>query len=376
MNIAYYMPFKPMGHKNPSGDLITGTEIYNHLSEKSHSIELASLLRCRWIYYRPRVCLQLLAERKRITTKYREKKPDIWLSYHSYYKAPDLLGAYCSRKLGIPYVIFQGIYSTKRRRNLKSLPGFMLNKKVLLSADHIFTNKKRDYKNLNRILPVNRLTYIPPGINPDDFVFSESSRDVLRTERNPEGRTVIMTAAMFRPGVKTEGISQVIESCAQLVRRGRNVCLWVAGDGQCRKELVTKADKLLPGRVHFLGKIPRKEMHCYYSSADIFAFPGIEESLGMVYLEAQSCNLPVVACRDWGGGEAIVHNETGLLSPAAKPSHFTENLDRLLKDSTLRNYLGENAGEHIRSHHDLNMNYALLEKGLQIQAGSRQTIGR
>ena len=185
-----------------------------------------------------------------------------------------------------------------------------------------------------------------------------------------------MTAAMFRPGVKTEGISQVIESCAQLVRRGRNVCLWIAGDGQFRKELVTKADKLLPGRVHFLGKISRKEMYRYYSSADIFAFPGIEESLGMVYLEAQSCNLPVVACRDWGGGEAIVHNETGLLSPAAEPSHFTENLDRLLKDFTLRNYLGQNAGEHIRLNHDLNRNYALLETGLQIQAGSRQTTGR
>ena len=367
MNIAYYMPFKPMGHQNPSGDLVTGTEIYNHLSDKSHSIELVSRLRCRWIYYRPRACLQLLAERKRIATKYCEKKPDIWLSYHSYYKAPDLLGAYCSRKLGIPYVVFQGIYSTKRRRNLKSLPGFILNKKVLLSANHIFTNKKRDYTNLNRILPEDRLTYIPPGINPDDFVFSETSRELLQRERNPEGRTIVMTAAMFRPGVKTEGIGQVIESCAQLVRRGRKICLWIAGDGQCREELKNKAEKLLPGRVHFLGKIPREKMHCYYSGADIFAFPGIEESLGMVYLEAQSCKLPVVACGDWGGGEAIIHNKTGLLSPAAEPSHFTENLDHLIKTSTQRSHLGENAGVHIRSLHDLNRNYALLEKGLQAQ---------
>ena len=109
-------------------------------------------------------------------------------------------------------------------------------------------------------------------------------------------------------------------------------------------------------------------MQDYYSGADIFAFPGIEESLGMVYLEAQSCNLPVVACKDWGGGEAVVHNKTGLLSSAAQPSDFTENLGKLLKDLRLRNLLGENGGNHIRLHHDLNRNYALLQKKLQIIA--------
>ena len=357
-----------MGHKNPSGDLITGTELYNHLSEKNNSIELASRLRCRWIYYQPKIWLQFLAEKKRILKKYHEKKPDIWLTYHSYYKAPDLLGMHCSRKLGIPYVIFQGIYSTKRRKKLKSFPGFILNKKVLLSADHVFTNKKRDHKNLERILSEDHLTYIAPGINPDSFVFSEESRNSLRLRWNVKGKTVIMTAAMFRPGVKTEGISQVIDSCARLVDSGRDICLWIAGDGLCRNKLRKKTTELLPGRVHFLGKIARDEMHCYYSGADIFAFPGIEESLGMVYLEAQSCNLPVVACKDWGGGEAVVHNKTGLLSSATKLSDFTKNLDRLLEDPRLRNVLGQNGGNHIRLHHDLNRNYALLQEKLRIIA--------
>jgi len=371
MNIAYYMPFKPMGHKNPSGDLVTGTELYKHLSEKKHFIELASRLRCRWIYYRPRIWFQFLTEKRRIVKEYREKKPDIWLSYHSYYKAPDLLGMYCSRKLDIPYVIFQGIYSTKRRKKAKSLPGFILNKKVLLSADHIFTNKKRDYENLQRILPEDRLTYIAPGIDPCRFVFSKDSRNSLRIKWNPKGSTVVMTAAMFRPGVKTEGIHQVIESCARLVDSGRDICLWVAGDGLCRNELKKKADELLPGRTHFLGKIARHDLHCYYSGADIFAFPGIEESLGMVYLEAQSCNLPVVACGDWGGGEAVIHNKTGLLSSASRRSDFTENLNYLIKNPGMRKALGQKGGNHIRSHHDLNQNYALLEQKLQILAGTR-----
>ncbi len=141
------MPFKPMGHKNPSGDLVTGTELFNHLSEKKYAIELASRLRCRWIYYRPQIWPQYIAEKRRIIKKYQDRKPDIWLSYHSYYKAPDLLGSSCSRALDTPYVIFQGIYSTKRRKKLKTLPGFLLNRKVLQSAAQIITNKITNHNN-------------------------------------------------------------------------------------------------------------------------------------------------------------------------------------------------------------------------------------
>ena len=374
MDIAYYMPFMPFGHKNPSGDLVTGTELFNYLAGKEYAIELVSELRCRWIYYQPQVWHRYLDEKRRILKKYQDKKPDVWLSYHSYYKAPDLLGSSCSKALDIPYVIFQGIYSTKRRKKLKTLPGFLLNRKVLLSADQVITNKKRDLKNLKRLISKDRLTYIAPGITPDSFVFSTEARNTLRRKWNPKSKPIIMTAAMFRPGVKTEGLMQVIKSCAQLAGKKRQFSLWIGGDGACRNELQKSADELLPGKVRFLGKIPRHEMYRYYSAADIFAFPGIEESLGMVYLEAQSCNLPVVAYGDWGGGEAIIHNQTGLLSSADEQSGFTENIDRLLKDNELRVKFGQNGTGHIRSHHDLQQNYTVLEDKLRLVAAAHAKI--
>ncbi len=173
-----------------------------------------------------------------------------------------------------------------------------------------------------------------------------------------------MTAAMMRPGVKTEGISTVIRSCAELVQKGLSLQLIVAGDGNCRQQLEKEAAEILPNRVLFLGKIPRSELYQYYSAADIFAFPGIEESLGMVYLEAQSCRLPIVACGDWGGGEAVIHEQTGLLSPAAKPSLFTAHLQNLTEDTTKRQTLATEAGEHIRRNHDLEKNYNQLEEKL------------
>lgn len=365
MKIAYYMPFKPMGHRHPSGDLVIGTEIYNFLRNRQHKIELVSKLRCRWIYYRPFALLRLPGEKRRVVDHCRATRPDLWLSYHTYYKAPDLLGPWCSRELDLPYVIFQGIYSTKRRRQLTTLPGFLLNRKALLAADHVFTNKKRDFANLRRLLPEHRLSYIAPGIHPQFFEFTGEWREELRRRWRIDDETVIMAAAMMRPGVKTDGIARVMESCAELLQRGLRLRLIVAGDGSCRSQLEKKAGELLPpDKVVFVGQIAREEMARYYSAADIFAFPGFEESLGMVYLEAQSCNLPVVACGDWGGGEAVIDGRTGLLSRADSPETFTAAIGRLIQDSTLRLQLGGAAGEHIRANHDLQRNYRQVESTL------------
>lgn len=364
MNIAYYMPFKPMGHRNPSGDLIIGTELYSYLQNRNHNLHLVSEQRCRWIYYHPVELLRLALEKRRVMRFCRQWQPDLWLTYHSYYKAPDLLGSYCSRKLDIPYVIFQGIYSTKRRRHLLTLPGFLLNRRVLRAAALVATNKKRDLRNLQRLLPDDRLAYVAPGIHPEVFTSSEEWRHTLRHQWGIGRETVVMAAAMMRPGVKTAGLKQVISSCAVLAAQELPLRLIIAGDGACRQELEAIAGELLPDRVQFLGKIPRQELYRYYSAADLFAFPGIEEALGMVYLEAQACNLPVVACRDWGGNEAVVHGKTGLLSAAAQPDQFTADIRRLVEDTELRRSLSTAAGDHIRQNHDLGANYAELENKL------------
>jgi glycosyltransferase involved in cell wall biosynthesis len=369
MKIAYYMPFKPLGHPNPSGDLVLGTEIYNHLNQSGHDCRLASRLRCRWIYLHPLNILKLIRERYRVFKYLRPDTPDLWLSYHSYYKAPDLLGPYCARKLGIPYVIFQGIYSTKRKRQLKTIPGFYLNRQALTAARMTFTNKRHDEQNLLRLLPPERVCYIAPGIHTRDFTFSAEARNTSRRKWGIKNELVVMAAAMFRPGVKTRGLQHVIKSCADLVRRGRKLRLVITGDGKCRDELHALGNNLLAGNIIFTGQIPRNELYTVYSGADIFAFPGIEESLGMVYLEAQSCGLPVVAFQDWGGKEATVDGKTGLLSPASAPERFTDNIDRLLLDDALRKVLGEQAARHVRTNHELATSYSFLEKKIREIAG-------
>ncbi|MFV0436119.1 MAG: glycosyltransferase family 4 protein [Desulfopila sp.] len=365
MNIAYYMPFKPLGHPTPSGDLILGTEIHRHLNLNGWQCRLASRLRCRWIYLHPGKLTLLFRERRRILATLKNDKPDLWLSYHCYYKAPDLLGPWCASRLDIPYVIFQGIYSTKRRRRLLTRPGFYLNRRALLTARLVFTNKRRDEKNLLRLLPPDRVCYIPPGIHTADFTFDDLARTRWRSSWGVTAEVVIMAAAMFRPGVKSAGLRRVMASCATLLQRGYPIRLVIVGDGRERHKLREYGHALLDERLTFCGQISRNELAALYSGADIFAFPGIEESLGMVYLEAQSCGLPVVAYGDWGAAEAVVDGVTGLLSPAALPERFTDNLQRLVEDASLRQRLGQQAADHVRARHEIAPIYGEMTRRLE-----------
>ena len=364
MKISFYMPFKPLGHSNPSGDLITGTELYNFLQAQNHEIDSASTLRCRWLYLKPWRFIDVARERRKIIRSPKIVGVDLWFSYHTYYKAPDLLGPYCSERLSIPYVIFQGIYSTKRRRSLKTLPGFLLNRRALLSAHMVFTNKKNDEHNLKRLLPGEKITYISPGIIPNQFRFDLVSRRALKESWNVSDRKVVLTTAMLRPGVKTVGVRKVIDCCDELRKKGHKLLLVVIGDGLNRALLEREAKEKLSEDVLFLGKIPRLELYRYYSAADIFAFPGIQESLGMVYLEAQSSGLPVVAFRNWGAQETVLHRKTGLLSSAERPEEFCRDIEFLLTDRVKRIEMRNAAKDHIRNSHDSARNYEAVNQAL------------
>jgi glycosyltransferase involved in cell wall biosynthesis len=364
MRICFYAPFKPLNHVNPSGDLVTATGIFDYLVQQDHQVLTASALRCRWIYWKPWLWPRLLWERRQVIRKFSSSPADLWFTYHSYYKAPDLLGPSSSKKMKIPYVIFQGIYATKRRRKFKTRPGFYLNKATLLAADHVFTNKKVDLINLKRLLSDDRVTYVAPGINPEEFTFDRQARDELRRQWCPKDEPVIFSAAMFRPDVKTEGLKWVIRACGELYRQGRQFQLVIAGDGKERKTLQSLAAEQMPGRVRFVGKIPRPELYRYYSAADLFVFPGIGESLGMVFLEAQACGLPVVAFDNAGVPEAVQDRKTGFLVPAHEMAPFVDAVKSLLSDRELRRQMGQTAKSYVRANHNLGLNYQELARVL------------
>jgi glycosyltransferase involved in cell wall biosynthesis len=365
MRISFYTPFKPLDHANPSGDLMIARGLYGYLKNQGHKILIMSNFRSRWVFWKPWIWTWLIRDTRRIMRTITPNGVDLWFTYHSYYKAPDLLGSFISRRLKIPYVIFQGIYSTKRKRDWKTWPGFVLNRAALCAADHVFSNKKVDYMNMKRLLPSQRITYVKPGISPHAFSFDAGARDELKKLWDVGDEPVVLSAAMFRPDVKTQGLSLVIRVCGELFRKGLRFYLVIAGEGRERNRLLQLAKEQLPGRVRFVGKIPRNEMYRFYSAGDIFAFPGIRESLGMVFLEAQSCGIPVVAFANGGIPEVVRDGETGFLVPLYDSDRFAEAIEFLLTKRDIRQKMGQTAQVHVREGHDINRNYQEMKKVLE-----------
>lgn len=373
MRLLFYTPFKPLGHSRPSGDLVTARGIAEFLRRRGHEVVPASDLRCRWIFWRPWLWPRLAAERRRVVRRFAGGGFDLWLTYHSYYKAPDLLGPGAARRLAVPYVLFQGIYSTKRRRDLRTLPGFYLNRRALRAAAHLFANKRLDYRNLGRLLPAERLSYIAPGLDRGRFRFDPQGREALRAAWGVGPTPVVLAVAMFRPGVKAEGLKLVIRTTGALARRGLRLALVIVGDGRERPALSELARCELGPAAIFAGLIAREELYRYYSAADLFAFPGIQESLGMVYLEAQACRLPVVAFANAGTPEAVADGQSGFLTPFGDAEAFAAAVARLVSDAGLRAAMGRAAEDYVARRHDRDRNYGAMEAVLQrIAAAGRE----
>ena len=362
MRIFFYAPFKPLDHPVPSGDLVIATGMADFLRSRGHEIVVPSRLRTRWLHLKPREWPRAAAEAARVARLMSGAPPDLWLTYHSYYKAPDVLGPLFARS--VPYVIFQGSYATAKARRLSTLPGFLANRAALLRARRVFVNRKEDGRNLVRLLPASRVGYVPPGIAPADFRFDPEARERLRAQWGAGETPVVLSAAMFRPGVKAAGLALTIRACGALLRAGVDLKLVIAGDGAERDALSALARAETGGRAIFLGRVERLDLYRVYSAADVFAFPGMDESLGMVYLEAQSCGLPVAAFADGGVPEVVASGLTGILTPARAFGPFRDAVARLVLDPALRRTMGRAAAKRVRTFHDREKNYLDLEEQL------------
>jgi phosphatidylinositol alpha-1,6-mannosyltransferase len=370
LKIAFFCPNKPLSHPHPSGDLTIARDLRHALNHLGHECREIVALRTRWFWKSTRGWSQILPGFLKAYRNTREFEPDLWLTYHSYYKSPDIIGPLISKLRHIPYVIFQPMYGTRRRKAFSTRVGFTLNRLALKAASHTFTNNLNDLEALRRILRPESITYLPSGIVPEDFQRDEAAGKMIRKRfAIPDAATVIMTAARFRPGVKCESLAYLFRSLALLRTAPHEFSLLVVGDGPGEEHLRALAEELLPGRTIFTGLVARRDMVQFYSAADLFVFPGIGESLGMVYLEAQACGLPVVALDSPGVSQVVSAGRTGLLVPRDAGEAMAEAIRTLLKSPERRCKLGQEGLRYVREERDAQRNYRQLSQKLEEIAG-------
>jgi glycosyltransferase involved in cell wall biosynthesis len=93
--------------------------------------------------------------------------------------------------------------------------------------------------------------------------------------------------------------------------------------------------------VNLLGDVSRDRLAEEYVSADIFCLPSVQESFGIVFLEAMAAGLPVVACRAAAIPEVVEDGVTGLLVPPRDPAGLARALEAMAVDPERARAMGE-----------------------------------
>ncbi len=101
-------------------------------------------------------------------------------------------------------------------------------------------------------------------------------------------------------------------------------------------------------RVFFRGRLTGQSLSEAYASADLFVFPSLYESFGMVLLEAMSFGLPMIASNTGGIPEIITDGENGLLVNPRDAHSLKIALEKLIGSKELREKIGREGTDSLK----------------------------
>ncbi|MCX7304468.1 MAG: glycosyltransferase family 4 protein [Hyphomicrobiales bacterium] len=360
--MAFYAPMKPPDHPVPSGDRTMARALMAALNGAvPGDIAVVSRLRSRDGAADATAQDQIFAaaerefERLSATTP-----PDAWLTYHSYYKAPDLLGPRLSRHWRIPYAIVEGTRAASRLTG----PYARFAKAAEIAcdaADVIFYLTEYDRQALERDRPADqKIVRLRP------FLAEESLQPVMEREQTTD-TVALIACGMFRPGDKLASYAALARSLALVQSDGWQ--LRIIGDGPVRSEVEAL---FLPfgNRIAFVGALDAGGVAREFQASDLLVWPGVGEAFGMVYLEAQAQACPVLA-EDREGVRDVVRDGGWLTRPGDERA-YANAIDALLRDPAGRRLAGARARARIAADHLLPSARATIAAALLPLIGERR----
>lgn len=204
-------------------------------------------------------------------------------------------------------------------------------------ATHVISKYLRE---IVEILGAKPIFLIPNGV--DDKKFHPMNKEEMREKYGfPQNKKIILTICPghFRgrkPSSYETGYPNLIEAFAELTKEFPNLQLMFIGEGHKREEFKTLAIKKgIVDKLTFLGFIPHEELPDYLGMADVFIRPSVGEGLGIAFIEAMACGVPVIGTNVGGIPDVIEHGRNGLLVSPYDFRDISNALRMLLEDETI-----------------------------------------
>jgi phosphatidylinositol alpha-1,6-mannosyltransferase len=191
---------------------------------------------------------------------------------------------------------------------------------------------------------IEKLVRIAPGIDTEHFT-PRSDAQVLRQSLGLVDKKVIVSVGRL---VHRKGQDVLIAAMPEIITSIPDAHLLLIGEGPYKQELEKRIKNLgLANRVTFVGRVQYEELPRYICVGDVFAMPsrsrlaGLEvEGLGIVYLEASACGLPVIGGISGGAPDAVLQGETGFAVDGTSAQEVARAVVKVLADKELAQKLG------------------------------------
>jgi glycosyltransferase involved in cell wall biosynthesis len=218
---------------------------------------------------------------------------------------------------------------------------------MVRSADASISNSTAGKEYLINILdaPKHRVFAHPYEV-PCGQALRQSSLAVQAKTTAPSEQPIFLFVGSLKP---RKGVHLLLDACCLLRQQGyQNYTLRVIGDGTQQQELMALTEQQgLTERVQWIGRVDYQDLGAYFQQADVFVLPTLEDTWGVVVLEAMALGKPAL-CSQWAGAaELIVEGKNGYCFDPQNPKELAEIMSRFMDDLDLAIAMGQSAQAEI-----------------------------
>lgn len=279
---------------------------------------------------------------------FKEQRFDV---VHTHASKAGIIGRIAARKENVPYIVH-----TVHGQAFFKGQAYLLNKAYILAERIAARNCHKIYAVAQamieqcveaKVAPREKYMVVYSGMDLDAFLNAKPDNELRASLGISLDAPVIGCIARLFP---LKGHDKLIEAAPEIVRQFPNAVFLLVGNGILREKLEARIRELgLEKHFVFTGLVSPSEVCRYTALMDVLVHLSLREGLPRVAVQALASAVPVVAYPLDGTPEVVLDGETGRLCKVGDTAEIAEAVVGLLKDDQLRNTLGHNGQELVRS---------------------------
>jgi glycosyltransferase involved in cell wall biosynthesis len=152
--------------------------------------------------------------------------------------------------------------------------------------------------------------------------------------------------------IPRKGLPLLLAACAALQARGYDkYTIQVVGNGPQQSELETFCcEHGLTDRIQWVGRVPFDRIGTYFDLADVFVLPTMEDTWGVVTLEAMLLGKPILCSTGAGTAELVIPGENGYVFAPDDAEKLADLMQKFLDEPALIPIMGAKSQQIMRQY--------------------------